>query len=110
MDTVPTAGVESEWVKLCPYLQVRAPHPLVADQDMNTKDVREIYDFFRGEDPKDAVGTFLKHFNRLPQIPGPGESKISQVLMSIRLMKMLRQAKLTEAQTKDTLGKMGIKL
>lgn len=108
----PTApiGVESEWVRLCPYLQVRAPHPLIADQDRTTKDVREIYDFFKDQDPKDAVGTFLKHYNKLPQIPGVGESKIGQVLMSIRLMKMVKQAKLTEVQTKKTLEKLGISI
>lgn len=102
-------GVESEWVKLCPYLQVRAPHPLVADQDPTTKDVREIYDFFKGEDSKDTVGTFLKHYNNLPQIPGVGETKIHQVLTSIRLMKMVRQAKLTGEQAKKALNSLGIK-
>lgn len=106
----PTAGIESEWVKLCPYLQVRAPHPLIADQDVNTRDVREIYDFFKEEDPKDTIGTFLKHFNQLSTIPGPGETKIAQVLMSIRLKKMIRQAKLTGKQAEDTLKKLGIKI
>lgn len=101
--------MESEWVNLCPYLQVRPPHPLVADQDPCARDVKEVYEFFKNEDPQDAMGKFMAHYNQLPTIPGPGESKISQVLRSIRLVKILRQAKFSQKQTLKALEKIGIK-
>lgn len=102
--------VESGWVNMCPYLEVRAPHPLVADQDPTTKDVKEVYEFFKSEDSQDPMGKFLEQYNRLPRIPGPGETKMAQVLRAVRLIKIMRQAKVTEKQTIKTLEKMGIKV
>lgn len=100
---------EVGWVKICPFLEVRAPHPLLAEQDSGSKDVKEIYEFFQSEDPHDPMGKFMEHYNRLASIPSPGETKLQQVLRSVRLINIMRQAKMSEKHTKKALSKMGIK-
>lgn len=77
-----------EWVKLAPYLDFTLPHPLDAEREEKTKEIREIYDFF-GD-----MGRFLEHYSRLPISPGFGKTKIEQVKESISLLKL--SAKLEE--------------
>ena len=98
------------WVKICPFVEVNAPHPLLADQDPSAKDVKEIYNFFQEEDHMNPMAKFMEHYNSLAHIPNPGQSKLQQVLHSIRLIKMARQAKLSEKHMKKSLKQMGIKI
>lgn len=93
--------METEWVKLCPMLQIEPPHPLAGDFDSRTKEVMEIYDFFKEVEPLNPVGAFLEHFNRLPVSPSIHETKIGQVTKSVRLLKLARK-------TQAELAQMGI--
>lgn len=80
--------MESDWVKLCPYLEVIPPHPLYSEKDNEIKEIVEIRDFFTERNKEDYMIPFLDYFLKLPMIPSENQSKIQQVLKSIRLMKV----------------------
>lgn len=101
-------AVESGWVKLCPYLEVRPPHPMAASQDMNAKDVMEIFDFYKGENSEKPFESFMEHFKRMPVIPRAGETKLSSFLRMIRLLKIARKSGMTPYKTTRFLHKAGI--
>ena len=101
--------MEAEWVKLCPYLGVVPPHPLVANQDQTAKDVIEIYDYFKENFPDDPFKGFVKHYTTLAKTP-INENKITQMKNSINLFKVLKQAKLLQRRTEKQLRDSGIKL
>lgn len=86
--------METEWVKLCPMLQIEPPHPLAGDFDIRTRDVMEIYSFFKEEAPDYPIDAFLDHFNRLPVAPSMYENKIQQVMKSVRLMKLAKKTRM----------------
>lgn len=101
--------MDAEWVKLCPYLGVTPPHPLVAEQDKTAQEVKSIYEFFKEEHPDDPFKGFVKHFTTLAKTP-TNETKMTQVKNSIGLLKILRESKLLKRRTESQLRGMGIKL
>lgn len=102
--------MESEWVKLCPYLGVTPPHPLVAQQDQTAKEVMDIYSFFKERNPTDPFQAFVKHYTALAKKPGMNESKLSQIKNSISLLKIVRESGLLRRRTEKQLRDMGVKL
>lgn len=100
-------GVSTEWVKLCPLLEVKPAHPGMADSDEASKSVMEIYDYFKATGS--PMASFKEFYNRLPIIPKNGETKLSQVLKAIRLMKISKDAMDTERNTRKALKHLGIK-
>ena len=103
-------GVESSWVQLCPFLGVRPPHPLIAKQDPLGKQVMELYDFFKQENPSDPMGAFTKHYASLAKETGLKETKLQQMTNSINMIQVARNAKTLYNRTKRSLGNVGIKI
>ena len=101
--------MESEWVKLCPYLGVTPPHPLVAQQDKTAQEVMSIHSFFKENYPDDPFKAFMKHYTNLAKTP-VNESKITQMKNSINMMKILREAKLLKTRTERELRGLGFKV
>ena len=106
MNEVP---IESGWVNLCPYLEVTPAHPLMAKDDPTSKSVMEIYNYCVEVSPNSPVSEFKKLFNRLPAIPKQGETKLSQALKAIKLLRISRDAIATQSNTKKALKYLGIK-
>lgn len=103
------SSVESGWVKLCPFLEVTPAHPLSAHNDSESKSVIEIYEFCKGMNPNSPLSEFKKLFNRLPVIPKPGETRLTQTLKAIKLLKIAQDALDTHNNTKKALKHLGIK-
>lgn len=102
-------GVSTEWVKICPFLEVNPPHPLMADVDERARKVQDIYDFFKERNPNGPMEGFKEIYNRLPIIPEAGETKLSQVMRIVNLMKISRDAMGTRRKTQNALKKLGVK-
>ena len=98
------------WVQICPYLGVTPPHPLVAKQDSIGKQVMSIYDFFKDENPTDPMGSFTKHYTSLAKETGLKETKLQQMMNSINMIKVARNAKTLYNRTRRNLGRVGIKV
>lgn len=92
--------IKSEWVKLCPYLELDPPNPLASDFKEKTKDLMKVYEFFKERNPQNFMHDFLKHYTKLPQRTKSGESKIEQVMKSINLIKIAQKLK-TDIDAKD---------
>lgn len=90
---------EANLIEMCPYLEVSLPHPLAGDFDEKVKDVKEIYEFFRSKNEEAPMLAFIEHYSKLPHFTGM--SKMTQVLHSIRLIKIAER-------TKAELRSMGI--
>ena len=103
------ATVDTGWVKICPLLQIEAPHPLAGDHDVKSREVKAIYDYFRAENPSDPYGEFKKIYNRLPVIPEAGETKLAQLKRVVSLLKISRDALSTSRSTRKALKTLGIK-
>jgi hypothetical protein len=90
--------VDADWVKICPYLEFQPPNPLDSDFPEKTKDVMEIYSYFKEDCPEDYLNSFLRVYTKLRPIPELGDSKISQMLKAVKLM---RVANMTRSQLKE---------
>ena len=103
------SAIESGWVKFCPFLEVTPAHPMAAHEDASSKSVMEIYDYFKEINPNSPMAAFKELFNRLPVIPRAGETRLSQTLKAIKLLKIVRESELTGANTRKALKHLGIK-
>lgn len=103
------SAVESGWVKFCPLLEVTPAHPLAAKEDEATRSVMEIYDYFRGLNPNNPLMEFKSFYNQLPVIPKQGETRLSQALKAVKLLRIAREALDTHNNTKKALKHLGIK-
>lgn len=92
-----------DWLKVCGHLEIKPPHPMAAEIDPNVSDVKEIISHFKSQDEKMWYENFLKHYSQLSTKPSRGESKLQQMIKSIRLMKIAKQ-------NLKELKQMGIKL
>ena len=83
-----TPPIENDWISMCPYLEVTPPNPLYSHKDKIIDDLVEIRDFFRQKNPDDYMSAFVDHLSSISIVPKSGNSKVSQVLKSIRLNKL----------------------
>ena len=90
--------METEWVKVCPYLQVEPPNPRDSDYHEKVKDVMEIYSFFKEENPSDFLKEFLRLYTKLSSVPDLNDTKTSQMLKAVKLLKIARN---TRSQLKE---------
>lgn len=80
----------SSVVKWLPMLELEAPHPLDPSSSEKMRLAEEVYQFFKDTYPDKPYDSFLDHVGKLVPISS-SETRISQVLRSIRLLKMARK-------------------
>lgn len=92
--------IESDWVKICPFLAVTPPHPLASEYDDSVKKVRDIYSFFASRKPEAPIEAFLEHYSRLARIPNISETKLQQVYNSVNMLKITSHTSKIKAEKK----------
>lgn len=92
-DAFESAANDVSYVKWLPYLDLRQPHPLAGIESEDITDAKEIYEYFKQENPKAPFNEFLSFINMLPAIPGINEKKVKQVLSAVRLRALAKKGK-----------------
>ena len=94
--------MESEWVRVAPYLGISLPETAVNDDFPGVLESKEVYKYFLESNPFAPIQTFIDFYTSLPETPKFGQSKMGQIIEALRLMKL---ADKVQAQMND----LGIK-
>lgn len=80
--------MESEWVRIMPFLEKPIP-PIAVNTDFpGVKESKEIYDYFNEVKPDAPIDAFRDFYSNLPMTPKIGQSKFDQIMEAVRLRKL----------------------
>lgn len=86
--------MESEWVRIAPFLGIEIPDNPVNDEFEGVKESKEVYEYFLSIDPEAPINSFLEFYNKLPITPKIGYSKMQQIMEAVRLKKLANKIKI----------------
>lgn len=95
--------MESEWVRIMPFIERPLPMTAVNTNYPGVSESKEIYEYFKGLNPKTPIDEFKTFYFSLPPVPRLGQTRLEQIMEAVRIRKL---ADKVHAQ----MDEMGIKI
>lgn len=77
-----------DWVDLCEYLEVPPPNPNYSHKDEVINKIKEIQSYFVEKYKDNHKDAFVEYIAQLSASPKNGQSRLDQVLRSVKLQKL----------------------
>lgn len=85
--------MESEWVRIMPFIERPLPMTAVNTNYPGVSESKEIYEYFRGLNPKTPLDEFKAFYFSLPPVPRLGQTRLEQIMEAVRVRKLADKVK-----------------
>ena len=85
--------MESEWVKIMPFIEHPLPVTAVNSDFPGVSESKEIYEYFQTINQQSPLDEFRLFYSQLPILPRMGQTKKDQIIEAVRLRKLADNVK-----------------